>query len=189
MLILILSPALAFVSDFIRQKLFISKKWIFLLICVSTIPSLIIWLAGYDYSEIKLLGYAIMFIIASGFLAFYSLIDNRFGLKIAISILASLFILAITFLGAMGTSFGGGKREVISQSKYKNYIVLHLEPQLYEDEKTLRIKKTRLLGFIEKTIFETSYIDTLVTQKCQYYFEDNKVHLVYDLCKQELTSH
>ena len=88
----------------------------------------------------------------------------------------------------MGASYGGGEREVISQSNYKNYIAQQLEPKLYEDEKTLRIKRTRLFGFIEKTIFETWYTDTLATNKCKYYFEDNNLQLVYDLCKQELTS-
>ena len=145
-------------------------------------------MAGYNYSDIKFLWYAEMFISTSGLLAFYSIIGNRIGPKLAISIVATLFIIAITFLGAMGASYGGGEREVISQSNYKNYIALQLEPQLYEDEKTLRIKRTRLFGFIEKTIFETWYTDTLATNKCKYYVEDNSLQLVYDLCKQELTS-
>ena len=150
MLIIILSPTLALASDYIRQKLFIAKKWVFLVIFLMTIPSLLIWLTGYNYSEVQFLWYAIMFIIAGVLLTFYTLVDNRIGLKAAISVIATLPIIGITFLAAMGTSYGGEGREIITKFEFRNYIALQLEPQLYEDGKTLRIKKRSYSELLRK---------------------------------------
>jgi hypothetical protein len=88
------------------------------------------------------------------------LIDNRVALKAAITALLTLTIASITLMGQVAASYPGGGRELITESKFRNYIALELGPQLYEDEKILRVMKTQLYGFIEKKIFETSYIDS-----------------------------
>jgi hypothetical protein len=186
MFILILSPILALAGDFIRQKLHISKKWVFLAISLLTIPSIIIWLAGYNFSDAQLGWYAIMFIIMCIFLGLYSLIEHRFTPKAVISVIATIPIVAVTFLGGMGSSWGG-RREVISKAKLDNYIALQLGPQLYEKEKIIRLKETRLFGIIEKTIFETEFIDTSNFNECKLFVGDNKIQLIYDVCNNKLT--
>lgn len=188
MLIIILSPILAYFIDYIRTKLFIPKTATFIFIVLMTIPTLLVWVTGYNYSKSVFLWSAEMLIVMSAFLSLFTLIDNRIALKAAITALATLTILPLAFLGEMGASFGGGSREVINKSEFKNYIALQLEPQLYEKEKTLRIKKTQLFGLIEKTIFETWYLDTLPSSNCKYFIEDNITMLVYDVCKQQFTA-
>ena len=158
----------------------------YLIIALATFPSIMIWIPGYNYSDMKIQWVAIMLVIFSLILPFYSLIDNRFSLKIGISVLITLPLLAIVFLSEIGASYGGGEREIINKVKFENYIAFQLEPKLYEKEKTLRIIKTQLGGFIEKTIFETWYLDNLTKPDCKYYFGDNNKKLIYDLCKKQL---
>ncbi len=188
MLILAISPVLAFACHYISQKIFLSKKGVSLIIAIVTLPSLIIWMTGYDYSDIAFHWFATMLIIMSIFWGIFTIIHERTGLKFAIAIVGTLPIIGIVILASIGASFGGGEREVINEAKFNNYIALELEPKLYEKEKTLIVNKTQLFGFIEKTILETWFTDTSFAKRCKYYVEDKEILLVYNLCEKRLTS-
>ena len=77
MLLILLSPLLALLADFFRQKFLISKLWVITIIPFATLPSLVVWLAGYSYSA-KFGNYLGITIFISGILfAAYSYEDSE----------------------------------------------------------------------------------------------------------------
>lgn len=185
---LFFSPFAALLIDFIRRKYGIAGRWFLGVLLVLTIPTLLIWSAGYNYSNRSLYWIAVAFLVASLLSAFYFLLHVRPAVKVFFTIAATaalaFFAYAVVFL----SGYAGHPRHTISTAKYKNYHAFRLEPPLYSNQEVLVVEKTGLKGFIVKKVHETELPAKDSLSQCQYFFNDGKTRLVYDHCHQKLSA-
>jgi hypothetical protein len=188
MVTLLISPLAALLIDFINRKYAIARKGILGVLLIGTIPSLLIWLTGYNYSNRQVFWAAVAFVITSLLSGFYSIIHVRPSVKVFFTILAIAALAYFSFGVVFLSGYAGNPRHTISTAQYKNYLALRLEPSLYSNTEMLVVEKTRLSGFIRKTVHKTELPAKDSFSNCQYFFSDGKTRLMYDLCHQQLTS-
>jgi hypothetical protein len=185
---LLFSPFAALLIDFIRRKYGIAGRWFLAVLLMPILPTLLIWLAGYNFSNHSLFWTAVAFLVASLLSGFYFILHVRPAVKVFFTIAATgalaFFAYAVVFL----SGYAGHPRRTTSTAKYKNYLALRLEPPLYSDREVLVVEKTGLKGIIVKRVHETELPAKDSFSHCQYLFHDGKTRLVYDLCHQTLTA-
>lgn len=188
MAILLLSPLAALLIDFMSRKYAVARKWTLGILLIGTIPTLLIWLTGYNYSDRQVFWMAVALLVTGLLCACYFILHVRPAVKLFFTILATaalaFFSYAVVFLSGNASQ----PRHAISTAQYKNYLALRFEPPLYSDREVLVVEKTGLQGFIRKTVFETDLPAKDAVSNCQYFLEDGKTRLVYDLCHQKLTA-
>lgn len=188
MAILLISPLAALLIDFISRRYAVARKGLLGILFILTIPTLIIWFAGYNYSNRQVFWMAVALLVASLLSGLYSIIHVRPAVKVFFTILTiaalAFFSYAVVFL----SGYTGNPRKTISTTQYKNYFALRLEPSLYSNREVLVVEKTRLKGFITKTVHKAELPVKDSFSNCQYFFSDERTRLVYDLCHQQLTS-
>jgi hypothetical protein len=182
-----LAPLFSFVIEYFRKRLNLPKSTIIFLFILIISPILLIWATGYDFSIQTYHWLGLTIILTSICFIFLTILNVKNTYKFLIAITMTLPILAITFLGSLGAEFGGGSREILNKSSYKNYIAFELEPKMYEPYNTLIINKTMLNNIISKTIYETTFTDSSKKYTCDTYATDKKVQLKYDLCNHKLS--
>ncbi len=187
MIVVILSPVLAFILHLVDQKLRLSKRLVFIIGSFLTIPTCIVWLSGYNFRNENILSSSKMLIIATILWGMFSFIHKRLLLKTVLTVLIMVFLSGFIFLSSMGKSWAG-TREVLATAVFENYVALELGPQLYESDHILRVKKTQIKGFIEKVVFETPYKPEPEKLQCKEYFNDDKTQLVYNFCVKTISS-
>lgn len=188
MLLLLFSPFLALFADYIRQRYTVSNTLTVAIILLVTLPSLFVWLSGYSYSS-RLGNYVAVMVFISGLLlALYSYDDGETRGKTK-SAIVLLLVLGLFILLSLFTSiFSQPTDKVFSQTTFQNYkavhsrdfdIVLHRPPRV-------TIKKMKLNGIIEKTIFNETLSNSNTISNCTLHLKDGKKRLSYQYCTSKL---
>jgi hypothetical protein len=185
---LLLSPLAALLIDFMGRKYAVARKWTLAILLIGTIPTLLIWLAGYNYSDRQVFWMAVALLVTSFLCAFYFILHVRPAVKLFFAIVATAALAVFSYAVVFLSGNPGQPRHAISTARYKNYLALRIEPPLYSDREVLVVEKTSLQGFIRKTVHETELPAKDSVSNCQYFFKDGRTRLVYDLCHQKLTA-
>ena len=187
MFIVLISPVISLIADYILRKYKIKTIWIVFLILLLIIPSLLLELTGYSFS-IRLYSFIATTLLLIGIqLGLFTIVHVRVSVKIVTSIAFTLILGFFVFVGLYAAGYVGGSRAVIQEAKFRNYIALTLELILYSSNKVLRVKKTALAGILQKNIYEQDLPDSVIKEDCDINFSDGSKTLVFDLCENKLS--
>lgn len=186
MFIILLSPAIAFVVDSTTRRHSTTKQLSVLLAILFVLPSIVLELSGYSFSN-KLYSYTATTLFLAGVqLALFTIVNVRQSVKVVASIVFFCVLGFVAFGSFFLAEWGGGARTVIKEAKFDNYSALTLEPTLYSTNNVLRVKKTALEGIFQKTIYEQDLPDTATEINCRVFFMDGNKKLVFNNCKNTL---
>ena len=187
MFIVLISPVISLIADYILRKYKIKTIWIVFLILLLIIPSLLLELTGYSFS-IRLYSFIATTLLLIGIqLGLFTIVHVRVSVKIVTSIAFTLILGFFVFVGLYAAGYVGGSRAVIQEAKFRNYIALTLELILYSSNKVLRVKKTALAGILQKNIYEQDLPDSVINDDCDINFSDGRKMIVFDLCENKLS--
>ena len=187
MFIILISPAIALISDYIIRKYRINIKWTILLILLLIVPTLLLEFTGYSFS-IRLYSFIATTLFLAGIqFGLFTIVHVRHSVKVVASIVFTFIFGFFVFAGTFLSEWGGGSRTVLHEVKLNNYSALIPEPILYSSHKVLRVKKTALLGILQKNIYEQDLPDSEIKGDCDIDFSDGSKKLVFDLCENRLS--
>jgi hypothetical protein len=188
MFIILLSPAIAFSADYFLRRHKTNTRWAVLLIVLFAVPSILLELSGYSFSN-RLYSYITTALFLTGAqLAIFTIVSVRQSVKVVASI-AFLFILGFIVVGGSFLGeWGGGSRTIIKEARFDNYKALTLEPTLFSTNKVLRVKKSGFGGLLQKVVYEQDLSDTATNINCDINFRDGSKKLVFNFCKNTLGS-
>lgn len=188
MLLLLFSPFLALFADYIRQRYSVTNALTTAIILLVTLPSLLVWLSGYSFGG-RLGNYAAVTVFISGLLlALYSY-DNSETRNNTKSAIILLLVIGLFILLSLFTSiFSQHTDRVFSRTTYQNYEAMHSRDfdMVLHGPQRVTIKKLKLNGLIEKTIFNETLPNPDTIPNCTLHLKDGNKKLSYKYCTNEL---
>jgi multisubunit Na+/H+ antiporter MnhB subunit len=154
-----------------------------------TVPSLIIWLIGYSYSTTLGNYTAIMIFISGVIFSLYVYDDtdpmNKKKSSIVLLVIIGVFVLLFSF----SSIFSQRTSEIFSKTSYQNYKAIHSRDfdLVLSGPQRVTIKKTKILGLIEKTIFNETLPSPDTISNCILHLNDGNKKLSFNYCKNILT--
>lgn len=185
MLLILLSPFIALVADFVRQKFSISKTWTAIIVLIMTIPSLLVWLTGFTYSDQLGNNLAITIFVSGIIFAVYSYNNSGVRSKIMPTIML-FFIIGIFILFFYFTSiFSQHTDKIYSVTNSKHYKAIHSRDfdMVLSGLQRVTIKKKAVYGLIEKTIYNETLPNPDTIPNCMLYIIDRNKKISFDYCK------
>lgn len=187
MFLILISPAIALIADYIIRKCKLNTKGTILLILLLLVPTLLLEFTDYSFS-IRLYSFITTTLFLIGIqLGLFTIVHVRLSVKVVASIVFTSVLGFIVFAGTFASEWGGGSRTVLQEVKFNNYTALTLEPTLYSNHKVLRVKKTALSGMLQKNIYEQDLPDSVTMRNCKINFSDRNKKLVFDYCENRLS--
>lgn len=187
MFIILISPVIALIADYIIRKYKPDTRGTILLILLLFVPTLLLELTGYSFS-IRLYSFIATTLFLTGIqLGLFTIVHVRLSVKVVASIVFTFILGSIVVADAFLSEWGGGSRTVLREVKFNNYTALTLEPMLYSSHKVLRVKKTALSGMLQKNIYEQDLPDSVTRRDCKINFSDGSKKLVFDYCENKLS--
>ena len=181
----ILSPFLALLYDRVSRKNKIGEQWTILLIVLLVIPTLALRASGYSFTNRSFSFITATLFLASIQIAVLAIVNVRHSVKLVAALVFTLGLVFICF-GRAFVSEWSGSRTILKEIQYQNYRALILGPQLYENDKLLRVTKNALAGVLQKNVYEQYLPDSSYNAKCNITFRDGSKQLAYDLCNDNL---
>lgn len=189
MWLILLSPLVALFIDYLRNKFSISNLWMIPLLLIVTLPTLVIWLAGYSYSG-TLGNYVGITLFISGFIAAIFLYDDgatRSKIKSSIILIIVLGLFILLYL--ISSIFSQRTSETFTTIKVQDYKAIHSRDfdLVLDGLERVTIKKTRLYGLIERTIFNETLSNQDTIPNCTLHLSDRSRKISFNYCKSILT--
>ncbi len=150
MFIILLSPIIALIVDNTIGQHNVPKRLLLFLIISLILPSILLELSGYSFSDRQCSYVAITMFLTGVQLALFVIVRVRQTVKVVASIVLLCILGFIAFGASFLANWGGGPNVVLKEAKFGNYKALTLEPPLYSSDTVLRVKKTALAGILQK---------------------------------------
>lgn len=188
MLTLLFSPFLALFADYVRQRYSIANAWVIAIILLVTLPSVLVWLSGYSYSSMLGNYVAVTIFISGLLLALYSFDNSETRSKIKSAIVLLLMIGLFILLWLLTSVFSQHTDKVFSQTTFQNYKAVHSRDfdMVLHGPQRVTIKKMKLNGLIEKTIFNENLPNPDTIPNCTLTINDGNKKLIYQYCMNKL---
>jgi hypothetical protein len=189
MLLILLSPFLALFADMVRQKFSISKLWASIIALLMTVPSLLVWLTGYSYSD-RLGNYFAITLFISGILfAVYTFEDSELKSKTKPSIILFVVIGIFILFFSFSQIFSQRTDKVFSTISNKAYKAIHSGDfdLVLSGPQRIEIKRIKFNGLIEKTIYNETLPNPDTIPNCTLYIKDKAKKISFNYCKNVLT--
>lgn len=154
-----------------------------------TVPSLLVWLTGYSYSD-RLGNYFAITLFISGILfAVYTFEDSELKSKTKPSIILFVVIGIFILFFSFSQIFSQRTDKVFSTISNKAYKAIHSGDfdLVLSGPQRIEIKRIKFNGLIEKTIYNETLPNPDTIPNCTLYIKDKAKKISFNYCKNVLT--
>jgi len=189
MLLVLLSPLVAWLANYLRQKFSIPKLLTLSIVAILTIPSLIIWLSGYTYTGHHGNYVAITLFISALIFVYYYFDNSELGSSARTSMLLFFLIGLFVLLFLFSSIYSQRTDKIFSEANFKNYKATYSRDfdMVLHGPHRVTFKKRNLLGLIERTVFTQVIYNPAQILNNTLCFEDGDDELCYNYQLNTLT--